>query len=415
MDAKMLEARLDRVFRVMCSKLEAPMDSGQAALDRMGEEMQLNLPSKPFTVAKTEQGTVILNLMYKADKLLASLTAIEEALIKRKEEGLKKADKPSWRRRSVYIPPGGGGGGGQHRGRASSINQLPDLPQPQAGLAFRSNSYNLSPQPPLQSILTSCRVASHGRRRKSVSMAEANRLAQMSIRRHMGHPVPEPDAGLSNAPTEEQTQRCPILRLETAAAEKEKQEEEEPMGRTNLVVNYTRHGLAAIDEQKRVKKVPKKASTMVILVAKSPRKRFYVGDNIPVELEIRNHTMQVIKEIAMSLCHVTYGAVMGYRADDQEKKQKTKLRVEKKKEAVRTEVMTPFGFPIKGKFRSTHHVRFKIPFSSPPSVVLPDVLPDALEHTETFYMLQIRVGGPKFGGPIMSLGPFKLEPRPSMQ
>jgi hypothetical protein len=166
-----------------------------------------------------------------------------------------------------------------------------------------------------------------------------------------------------------------------------------------------------------VKKVPKKASTMVILVAKSPRKRFYVGDNIPVELEIRNHTMQVIKEIAMSLCHVTYGAVMGYRADDQvtaharphthththsysssshrtyamqEKKQKTKLRVEKKKEAVRTEVMTPFGFPIKGKFRSTHHVRFKIPFSSPPSVVLPDVLPDALEHTETFYMLQIR-------------------------
>lgn len=250
-------------------------------------------------------------------------------------------------------------------------------------------------------------------------MAEANRLAQMSIRRHMGpHPVPEPDAGLFNAPTEEQTQNqwC------QAAAEKEKQEEEEPMGRTNLVVNYTRHGLAAIDEQKRVgmlkleqaynnapnpqglgrdyfwdtecqckvKKVPKKASTMVILVAKSPRKRFYVGDNIPVELEIRNHTMQVIKEIAMSLCHVTYGAVMGYRADDQEKKQKTKLRVEKKKEAVRTEVMTPFGFPIKGKFRSTHHVRFKIPFSSPPSVVLPDVLPDALEHTETFYMLQIR-------------------------
>jgi hypothetical protein len=152
--------------------------------------------------------------MYKADKLLASLTAIEEVLIKRKEEGLKKADKPSWRRRSVYIPPGGGGGG-QPRGRASSINQLPDLPQPQAGLAFSNNSYNLSPQPPLQSILTSCRVASHGRRRKSVSMAEANRLAQMSIRRHMGHPVPEPDAGLFNAPTEEQTQKCPILRLET--------------------------------------------------------------------------------------------------------------------------------------------------------------------------------------------------------
>jgi hypothetical protein len=66
-----------------------------------------------------------------------------------------------------------------------------------------------------------------------------------------------------------------------------------------------------------VKKVPRKASTMVILVAKSPKKRFYVGDNIPVELEIRNHTMQVIKEVAMSLCHVTYGVVMGYRADDQ--------------------------------------------------------------------------------------------------
>jgi hypothetical protein len=36
------------------------MDSGQAALDRMGEEMQLNLPSKPFTVAKTEQGPPLL-------------------------------------------------------------------------------------------------------------------------------------------------------------------------------------------------------------------------------------------------------------------------------------------------------------------------------------------------------------------
>jgi len=47
---------LAQVFRVMCSKLEAPMDTGQAALNRMGEEMQLNLPSKPFTVAKTEQG-----------------------------------------------------------------------------------------------------------------------------------------------------------------------------------------------------------------------------------------------------------------------------------------------------------------------------------------------------------------------
>ncbi len=77
--------------------------------------------------------------MYKADKLLASLTAIEQALIKRKEEGIKKADKPSWRRRSIYIPPGGGGDG-QPRARASSYNQLPDLPQPQAGLAFSNNS-----------------------------------------------------------------------------------------------------------------------------------------------------------------------------------------------------------------------------------------------------------------------------------
>ncbi len=77
--------------------------------------------------------------MYKADKLLASLTAIEQALIKRKEEGIKKADKPSWRRRSIYIPPGGGGDG-QTRARASSYNQLPDLPQPQAGLAFSNNS-----------------------------------------------------------------------------------------------------------------------------------------------------------------------------------------------------------------------------------------------------------------------------------
>jgi hypothetical protein len=79
----------------------------------------------------------------------------------------------------------------------------------------------------------------------------------------------------------------------------------------------------------------------------------------------------------------------------QERKQKTKLRVEKKKEAVRTEVMTPLGFPIRGKFRSTHHVRFKIPFSSPPSVVLPDTLPDAHEHTETLYMLQIRYCAPR--------------------
>ncbi len=46
-------------------------------------------------------------------------------------------------------------------------------------------------------------------------MAEANRLAQMSIRRHMGHPVPESDTDLFNAPSEEQSQRCPTLRLES--------------------------------------------------------------------------------------------------------------------------------------------------------------------------------------------------------
>jgi phosphoribosylformylglycinamidine (FGAM) synthase-like enzyme len=49
--------RVVQVFRVMCSKLEAPMDSGQASLSRITDEMQLNVPTKPFTVARTEQGT----------------------------------------------------------------------------------------------------------------------------------------------------------------------------------------------------------------------------------------------------------------------------------------------------------------------------------------------------------------------
>jgi hypothetical protein len=66
----------------------------------------------------------------------------------------------------------------------------------------------------------------------------------------------------------------------------------------------------------KAKRVPKRASAMVVLVAKTPRRRYYVGDAIPVEFEIRNHTMKLIKEVAMSLCYVTYGAVMGYSPDD---------------------------------------------------------------------------------------------------
>jgi thymidine kinase len=39
--------------------------------------------------------------------------------------------------------------------------------------------------------------------RKEVSMAEANRMAQMSIRKHMGHDVPEPDESLLIGPSDE--------------------------------------------------------------------------------------------------------------------------------------------------------------------------------------------------------------------
>jgi hypothetical protein len=61
--------------------------------------------------------------MYKADKVLSSLLAIEAALIKRKEETLKRANKPSWRRRSMMIQAAPD----VVSRRAGSYTQLPEL------------------------------------------------------------------------------------------------------------------------------------------------------------------------------------------------------------------------------------------------------------------------------------------------
>lgn len=48
-------------------------------------------------------GQLIYSLMYKAEQLQMYLLCLEQALIKKREEGLRKAEKPSWRRRSMAL------------------------------------------------------------------------------------------------------------------------------------------------------------------------------------------------------------------------------------------------------------------------------------------------------------------------
>lgn len=66
----------------------------------------------------------------------------------------------------------------------------------------------------------------------------------------------------------------------------------------------------------KAQKTPSRASEVVVLMASSPRKRFYVGDHIPVQLEVRNHTTKTISCMAMSLVLFTFGIVMGYKEKD---------------------------------------------------------------------------------------------------
>lgn len=52
--------------------------------------------------------------------------------------------------------------------------------------------------------------------------------------------------------------------------------------------------------------------------------------------------------------------------------------------------MEPFGFPIRGRFKTTHSLRFKVPFTVPPTILQPEVLPESVEATETHYYVNIR-------------------------
>lgn len=60
---------------------------------------------------------------------------------------------------------------------------------------------------------------------------------------------------------------------------------------------------------------PAKAQQVIVLMASSPRKRYFVGDAIPVQLEVRNHTIKNILSMSMSLVLVTYGVVMARGRD----------------------------------------------------------------------------------------------------
>jgi len=60
-----------------------------------------------------------------------------------------------------------------------------------------------------------------------------------------------------------------------------------------------------------------KTATELVMTAKIPRKRYYVSDSIPVEIDIRNHSTRKIKQLIVTLYHVTFTVVMGNIPSDQ--------------------------------------------------------------------------------------------------
>jgi hypothetical protein len=374
------QEKFDRIFRQMLSKIDQPLVGGETILKRINGNLAIPPQSIQATTqptAKTEQGQLIYNTISKAERIYNNLLEIERILQERKSNPVRL--------------------GGNLRG----IEEVPPVPGLEVGIPLQlsAKSSTLQPSATLQQLLPKEEFLQRASPQLYAQSAGSVLPSSYPLPQQKPTPFSAADAAVTRPPPLPQGDTYDFL------------------AEDKLSVPYTRHGIQTTvpdqtslakkdltrpDSQwdqpvkQRAEVVPWNAKYPIALMVSLPKKRYFCGDKVVMDVEIINQTTNKIKKMTVTLVKRTNS----YAISKDERKLNSKSE-----EDVHEMMVVPHGFPVPPRFHYHQKINFKIPFNVDPSVV------DDSSTFEVHYFLRVRTGVPRHNGPCVLLGPLKLEPR----